>query len=107
MRGHYQKYSISGNSRMIQRYYYVAKRLVFKWLNRRSQKVSFDWDGFNEYLKHYPLPKLKNSSNTLIVQRFTWLPSRIFLTENNSFRTVDIELFWAKFSTTRPINMTE
>jgi group II intron reverse transcriptase/maturase len=57
MRGYYQYYGISGNSRMIGCYYDVAKRLVFKSVNRRSQKVSFNWKGFSEYLEHYPLPK--------------------------------------------------
>jgi hypothetical protein len=57
LRGHYQYYGISGNSRMIGCYDQIARRLVFKWINRRSQKVSFDWPGFNEYLGHYPLPK--------------------------------------------------
>jgi group II intron reverse transcriptase/maturase len=57
LRGHYQYYGISGNSRMIHCHDQIAKRLVFKWVNRRSQKVSFNWGGFNAYLKHYPLPK--------------------------------------------------
>jgi RNA-directed DNA polymerase len=57
LRGHYQYYGISGNSRSLGRFADVAKSLVFKWLNRRSQKVSFNWSGFQEYLKHYPLPK--------------------------------------------------
>lgn len=25
-------------------------------LNRRSQRRSFNWEAFNKYLKHYPLP---------------------------------------------------
>jgi len=57
LRGHYQYYGISGNGRMITRYHHVTNRLVFKWLNRRSQKISFSWKRFTEYLKHYPLPK--------------------------------------------------
>jgi group II intron reverse transcriptase/maturase len=57
LRGHYQYYGISGNSRAIERYHYVTKRLVFKWLNRRSQKASFNWEGFESYLEHYPLPE--------------------------------------------------
>jgi len=59
LRGHYQYYGISGNSRAIERYHYVTKRLIFKWLNRRSQKVSFNWSGFDAYLKHYPLPRAR------------------------------------------------
>jgi group II intron reverse transcriptase/maturase len=57
LRGHYQYYGISGNSRAIERYHYVTKQLVFKWLNRRSQKASFNWENFTEYLRHYPLPE--------------------------------------------------
>ena len=56
LRGYYQYYGISGNSRAIERYHYVTKQLLFKWLNRRSQKASFNWENFTEYLRHYPLP---------------------------------------------------
>jgi RNA-directed DNA polymerase len=56
LRGHYQYYGISGNRRAIERFHQVARRLVFKWLNRRSQKTSFDWKGFKVYLERYRLP---------------------------------------------------
>jgi hypothetical protein len=36
----------------------VVKSL-FKWLNRRSQRKSYSWEGFNEMLKVYPLAKPK------------------------------------------------
>jgi len=55
--GHYQYYGISGNSRMLLRFYRLAVRLALKWLNRRSQKKSFTKRSFSEFLKHYPLPK--------------------------------------------------
>ena len=57
LRGHYQYYGISGNSDAIWRYCDVTEQLVFKWVNRRSQKTSFTWPEFRQYLKHYPLPK--------------------------------------------------
>jgi hypothetical protein len=57
LRGHFQYYGISGNRRAIERFHYVTKRLVFKWINRRSQKASYTWEGFEAYLKHYPLPE--------------------------------------------------
>jgi len=57
LRGHYQYYGISGNSRAMCRYCDVTDHLIFKWLNRRCQKVSFNWKGFRAYLKRYPLPK--------------------------------------------------
>jgi RNA-directed DNA polymerase len=57
LRGHYQYYGISGNSRATERFHYVTKRLVIKSINRRSQKASFSWEGFAKYLKRYPLPE--------------------------------------------------
>jgi group II intron reverse transcriptase/maturase len=57
LQGHYAYYGISGNYRGIYRYYQCAIRLAFKWLNRRSQRKSFNWEQFNRYLKKYPLPK--------------------------------------------------
>ncbi len=41
----------------IHSYHYMTKQLVFEWLNRRSQKTSFNWKGFEAYLEHYPLPE--------------------------------------------------
>lgn len=55
--GHYNYYGIVGNWRSLQNYYYRTTRLTFKWMNRRSQKQSFNWTKFAEYLKRYPLPK--------------------------------------------------
>ena len=57
LRGHYNYYGVSSNSNEIQNYYYQTMRLTYKWMNRRSQKQSFNWQTFAEYLKLYPLPK--------------------------------------------------
>lgn len=55
--GHYRYYGVSGNYESISNFYYRTERLVFKWLNRRSDKKSFNWAQFQTYLKKYPLPK--------------------------------------------------
>ena len=55
--GHFRYYGVSGNSRSIGTYYYLIVRLVFKWINRRSQKHSMNWSEFSAYLKRYELPK--------------------------------------------------
>ena len=55
--GHYQYYGISGNSRMITRFYRLAVRLALKWLNYRSQRKSFTKRTFSDYLERFPLPK--------------------------------------------------
>ena len=57
MLGHYGYYGISDNSRSIGVYNWQVRRMVYKWLNRRSQKASMNWEGFERYLERYPLPK--------------------------------------------------
>ena len=56
LRGHYQYYGVSGNMPQLRCFYRAAVRLALKWLNRRSQRRSFNWGRFTSYLKHYPLP---------------------------------------------------
>jgi len=55
--GHYRYYGVSDNHQSISRYYRATTRLVYKWINRRSQKKSFSFQGFMEYLGRYALPK--------------------------------------------------
>lgn len=59
LQGHYNYYGISGNFESIRRYYLRVLSLVFKWMNRRSQKKTWNWKTFLEYAKRYPLPKPK------------------------------------------------
>jgi len=57
LRGHFQYYGVSGNFKGISHFYYLTIRLVKKWLNRRSQKKSYNWEQFRIYLLRHPLPK--------------------------------------------------
>jgi len=57
IRGHYNYYCVSSNSKSTNSFHHQTKRLIFKWMNRRSQKQSFNWTEFSNYLKLYPLPK--------------------------------------------------
>jgi group II intron reverse transcriptase/maturase len=59
LKGHYLYYGISGNSRMIERFYHQIRRLVFKWMNRRSQRKSWSWEEFDKYLAKFPFIKPK------------------------------------------------
>jgi hypothetical protein len=43
LRGHLQYYGVSGNLRSVRKYNYLALKLLYKWLNRRSQKRSMTW----------------------------------------------------------------
>ena len=57
IRGHYEYYGVSDNGRSIGIYFYKVRILVYTWLNRRSQKSSMNWEGFQRYLVKFPLPK--------------------------------------------------
>jgi hypothetical protein len=61
LRGHYQYFGVSGNFISINKFYHYTRKLLYKWLNKRSQKKSFCWGKFNIYLKQYnfPTPKIK------------------------------------------------
>lgn len=55
--GHYSYYGVSGNFIKIKQFHYLVERLLFKWLNRRSQRKSFNWEQFSIYEQRFPLPK--------------------------------------------------
>ena len=57
--GYFHYYGITDNSKSIKDFRYVVMKRLFYWLNRRSQKKSYTWEGFNEMLKVYPLAKAK------------------------------------------------
>lgn len=57
LRGLYQYYGIRGNFVAINRMYQTTLYAWFKWLNRRSQRKSYTWEGFTEMLKYFKLPK--------------------------------------------------
>lgn len=59
LRGHVQYYGVSFNSKEVETFIWKAERIVFKWLNRRSQRKSFTWDKYMLFIKKYPLPKAK------------------------------------------------
>lgn len=59
LRGHFQYYGITDNAYMMKEYKYQIELLLYKWLNRRSQRKSFGYDKFNLYLKLNPLPNPK------------------------------------------------
>ncbi|MFC1523194.1 group II intron reverse transcriptase/maturase [Thermodesulfobacteriota bacterium] len=57
LRGHYNYYGVTDNSRGIIRFGHEVKKLLFKWLNRRGKRNCINWEKFNEMLKRFPLPK--------------------------------------------------
>lgn len=54
--GHYAYYGVPGNSRGIQRFHATITRVIFRGLNRCSQRRRWTWDGFTRYEARFPLP---------------------------------------------------
>jgi group II intron reverse transcriptase/maturase len=69
--GHYSYFGISGNIRCLRQFYEQVIAMVFKWINRRSQKRSMNWRRYKQYLGWYPLPRPK-----IYHELYTLSPSR-------------------------------
>jgi len=59
LRGHINYYGVSHNSENVAKFVHEANRIVFKGLNRRSQRKSFTWEQYAKYVQAHPLPTAK------------------------------------------------
>jgi group II intron reverse transcriptase/maturase len=59
VRGHIQYYGISNNFAAVKEFLCHVRRILFKWLNRRSQRKSFDWEQFQKFLDRMKFPEAK------------------------------------------------
>lgn len=57
LRGHFNYYAVSGNMPKVHAYAHHAAGVLFKWLNRRSQRASCTWKQFDQLLKEGLLPR--------------------------------------------------
>jgi group II intron reverse transcriptase/maturase len=57
LRGYFNYYGVIGNGKGINEFYKRAIGILYKWLNRRSQRKSFNWQEFKEKMKWYGLIK--------------------------------------------------
>ena len=53
LRGYYNYYGVNCNLAGLNEFFFQAMRILYKWLNRRSQRRSYNWAGFRELLKHF------------------------------------------------------
>lgn len=65
VRGHLNYYAITDNSDKCSSYVYHATQILFKWLNRKSQRRSYTWQGFKQVLRLYkwPYPSIRKDLN--------------------------------------------
>ena len=57
LRGYYNYYGVIGNYASLQKFFFQAMRILYKWLKRRSQKRSFCYNVFNQIVKFYHTEK--------------------------------------------------
>jgi hypothetical protein len=55
--GYYNYYGVTGNWRSLSSFEYQLRNLLYKWLNRRSQRESYNQAGFAELVKHFGIAK--------------------------------------------------
>ncbi|HEC43568.1 MAG TPA: hypothetical protein ENI20_12150 [Bacteroides sp.] len=68
LRGHYNYYGVTFNSRSLENFYEAVKRRLFKWLNRRGGEVKLYWDRFSSLVDTWHTllkPSIRHSYNSL------------------------------------------
>lgn len=57
LRGYWNYYGVRGNMDSLSKLHWQVRGLLFKWLNRRSQRRSYTWDGFGAMCEYLQLEK--------------------------------------------------
>jgi RNA-directed DNA polymerase len=58
LRGHFEYYGITGNSKSLSAFRTWATHIWKKWLGRRSQCAQKAWDWMNRLRERFPLPQV-------------------------------------------------
>jgi group II intron reverse transcriptase/maturase len=63
--GHLSYYAITDNSARCSYYVYRTKHILFKWLNRKSQRKAYTWESFTQALiwVKWPQPRIRKDLN--------------------------------------------
>jgi RNA-directed DNA polymerase len=69
LKGYYNYFGFAGNSVTLRKFHHAVRKMWFKWLNRRSQRKSFNWQEFKALLVHFPLPESRISKG------YAWIHS--------------------------------
>ncbi|OGO75780.1 MAG: group II intron reverse transcriptase/maturase [Chloroflexi bacterium RIFOXYD12_FULL_57_15] len=57
LRGYYNYFGVHGNSLSLNAFYLHAVRTLMKFLNRRSQRKSYNWVGFKQLMEQFGIAK--------------------------------------------------
>jgi len=75
LRGYYNYYGVIGNYDSLNEYYRITKKMLYKWLNRRSQRRSCNLCQFKQVLKRYriELPRTTERPNNQLEFDFSFV----------------------------------
>jgi hypothetical protein len=59
VQGHLSYYAITDNARCCNIFVYCATRILYQWLNRKSQRKAYTWDRFNQALRGAGWPRVR------------------------------------------------
>ena len=57
LRGYYNYFGVYSNLSSLNTFYLYAVRALWKYLNRRSQRKSYNWVGFNQLMEQFNIAK--------------------------------------------------
>lgn len=85
--GHWNYYGVIGNSRSLGQYAWQTERILFKWLNRRSQRRSYTWKAVHRLLERFQIPKPRIVEKAQAGAKRTWEGTK---EQNEQATTVDL-----------------
>jgi len=59
LQGHIVYFGVSNNGKSLKQFVHRARRIFFNWMNRRSQKRSFNWEAFSQLERQFPMPIIR------------------------------------------------
>src|SRR5215510_7530637 len=59
VQGHLPYYANTDNAESCHRYMHLTRRVLCKWLNRRSQRKAYTWAAFQQALRHVGWPQVR------------------------------------------------
>jgi RNA-directed DNA polymerase len=65
VQGYLNYYAITDNTERCSYYVYRVRRILFKWLNRKSQRKAYTWEGYAQALAYvgWPTPRIRKDLN--------------------------------------------
>lgn len=57
--GHIRYYGVTFNGRHVGKFLHASICILYRWLRRRSQRSTLNWDQFLQFVRANPLPRVK------------------------------------------------